>query len=201
MVVECLKRVESTGMGLGNLRVAREVMWGAMGKAVQGEWNEEAVEKAVKYAEMVWELMFDPKHREQMHGDQDAKKRPEILGVLVQMHAANALVKGEEGEKEAVEKYVKLMLEVWGNTETKFDDGNWNDANQTLVVWVPVWHGMRMARKVLGVQSPLGKELGSKTKDLESLIRRAQALLSEHMPQEGTRRGLELYKNLSKVSL
>ena len=201
VVLECLKRVKDTGMGLWELRVAREVMWGATAKAMQADWSEEGVEKGTKFAEMIWELMLDPKHREKMHGDQDAKKRPEVIGVLVQMHAARALIDGIGDDGGVVEKYVKMMLQVWGNAETNLEDGDWDDANHKLTMWAPVWHGMTMAQKLLGAQTPLGKELGAKLKELESLIRQARPLLLDNPSQEGTRRGLKLYESLSQVSL
>lgn len=201
VVLECLQRVEDTGLGLWELRVAREVMWGATAKAMQADWSEEGVEQAVKYAEMVWEMMLDPRHREKMHGDQDAKKRPEVIGVLVQMHAARALVENIGDDVGLVEKYVKMMLQVWGNTEKTFEEGDWDDANFKLTMWAPVWHGMAMAQKVLGAKTPIGKELGTKLKELESLIAQAQPLVRDNSTEEGPRRGLRLYESLSQVSL
>ena len=201
VVLECLKRVEDTGMGLWELRVAREVMWGATAKAMQADWSEDGVEKGVKFAELIWEMMLDPRHREKMHGDQDAKKRPEVIGVLVQMHAARALVENIGDDVGLVEKYVKMMLQVWGNTETTFEEGDWDDANYKLTMWAPVWHGMAMAQKVLGAKTPIGKELGTKLEELESLIGRAQPLVRDNSTEEGPRRGLKLYESLSQVSL
>ena len=201
VVLECLKRVEDTGMGLWELRIAREVMWGATARAMQADWSEVGVEKSVKYAESIWEMMLDPRHREKMHGDQDAKKRPEVIGVLVQMHAARGLVENIGDDVGSVEKYVKMMLQVWENTETTFEEGDWDDANFKLTMWAPVWHGMTMAQKVLGAKTPIGKELGSKLKELESLIGRAQPLVRDNSTEEGPRRGLKLYESLSQVSL
>ena len=201
VVLECLKRVEDTGMGLWELRVAREVMWGATTRAMQADWSEEGVEKGTKYAEMIWEMMLDPRHREKMHGDQDAKKRPEVIGVLVEMHAARALIENIGDDGGMVEKYVKMMLQVWGNTEKTFEEGDWDDANYKLTIWLPVWHGMTMAQKVLGAKTPIGEELGAKLKELDSLIALARPLLLENPGQEGLRRGLKLYESLSQVSL
>jgi len=203
VVHDCLRRVEGTGLGLWDLRVAREVVWGAVAKAREGGWSREGVERGVKFAEDVWELMFDPRHGEKMVGREDAKKRPEVIGVLVQMHAAKAVLFGEgkdEGGK--VERYTGLMLARWENAELELDEEDWNDANYKLLMWAPVWHGMTLAQKVLDPSTPLAKNLRKKlTRDVEPLVQRASAVLSAHAPEEGKRRGLKIYEELSQVSV
>lgn len=201
IINDCLRRTESTGLSLGDLRVAREVTWGATLKAMQSEWSQEGVEKAAKYTENIWELMHDPRHHEKMHGLEDAKRRPEVLGVLVQLCAARAKL---GGDKSAVEKYASLMLSNWenGKEELAIQEEDWNDANYKLLMWAPVWHGIQLAREVLGAQSSLGKKLGEKmSQDVEPLVKKCQEILSANRPQEGIRRGLNMYERLSQVSL
>jgi len=203
VVHECLRRVEGTGLGLWDLRVAREVVWGAVAKARQSGWSQEGVERGVKFAEDVWDLMFDPRHAGKMVGREDAKKRLEIIGVMVQMHAAKAVLFGEgmdEGGK--VERYTELMLGRWDKTELEVDEEDWNDANYKLLMWAPVWHGMTLAQKVLDPSKPLAKILRIKlTQDLQPQIVRAQAVLSAHAPEEGKRRGLKMYEELIQISV
>ncbi|KAL2050863.1 hypothetical protein ABVK25_008924 [Lepraria finkii] len=138
VVVDCLRRVEGTGMGLWDVRVARWVMWGAMAKAMQADWREEGVEKGAKFAEGIWELCCDPRHGGTRGGLEDPKKRPEVVGVLVQMHAAKAhLFGGGKDEGGAVEKWVRVLLKVWGNTEMEVAEGDWYDANDKTLIWAP----------------------------------------------------------------
>jgi len=119
------------------------------------------------------------------------------------MHAARAGLFGEgkdEGGK--VERYTGLMLARWDNAELEVDEDDWNDANYKLLMWAPVWHGMTLAQKVLDPSTPLAKDLRIKlTQDLEPLIKRASAVLSAHAPEEGKRRGLKTYEELTQVSL
>ena len=202
IVNDCLRRTESTGLNLGDLQKAREVMWGATMKAMQNNWSQEGVQKAARYAENFWELMHDAKHHEKMHGLQDAKKRPEIVGVLLQLCAARAK---RGGEKNVVEKYAGLMLIRWENSreDMAIDEGVWNDANHKMLMWAPVWHGIMLAREVLGAQSAIGKKLEEKLgADMQPLMKKCQAILAANPPQEGgVRRGLNVYEELSKVSL
>ena len=202
VVHDCLRRVEGTNMGLWDVRVAREVMWGAVLKAIQNGWSQEGVEKGVKYAENIWELMFDPRHAERQTRDSDPKKRPEVIGVLVQMHAAKAVMfGGREEEQKFVEKYSELMLKAWGNADWEVNEQEWNDANYKLLMWAPVWHAIKMARQVLKTGSPVSNDLGTKlTQDLEPLLQKTQAILVAHRPQEGRRRGLKMYEELTQVS-
>ena len=201
IVNDCLRRTQTTGLSLGDLQVAREVMWGATLRAMQKEWSQEGIEKGAKYADNLWELMHDSRHDEKMHGLEDAKRRPEVLGVLVQMSAARAKM---GGDKIVVEKYASLMLKNWenGRAELDFEEGNWNDANYKLLMWAPVSHGITLAREVVGAQSPLGKRLREKmSQDVEPLVKKCQEILSANAPQEGKRRGLNMHEKLSQVSL
>lgn len=197
VVMDCVRRVEKTGVVLGNVRVAREVAWGAVLKAVQSGWSEQGVESGVKYVENVWEMLCDGRHK----GVEDPKKRPEVVGVLMQMYAAKALlIQGGRDEGGTVEKWAGLMLRLWENAELTVDETDWSDANYKLLMWSPVWHGIKMARQVLGSESPLSKRLEIRlTQDLEPLLQKTQAILDAHAPQEGKRRGLKMYESLSQV--
>ena len=202
VVLDCLRRVEGTGTGLWDVRVAREVVWGAAQRMVQGGWGEEAVGKAGKFAENVWELMWDERHARGAAEDGNSRTRPEVLGAMMQVHAAKVVLFGE-GKDEAglVNKYARLMLKSWDNAELGLEEGNWNDANYKLVMWAPVWHGMKMARKVLGEGSPLGKSLASKMdEEVEPLLAKAQDMLQKVTTEGKKWRGLSVYEEVLKVS-
>lgn len=205
VVHDILRRVEKTGVGLWDVKVCREVMRGAIWKGVQSGWSEEGIERGVKYAENIWELMWDPRHvEEQEKAGMDPKARPEIVGVMVLMHAIKAVkLGGGKDERGLVEKYAEVMLKRWENSrgEMLVDEQDWSDANYKLLTWAPVWHGMRMARQVVGAGTPLGERIGEKlSQDLEPLMQISQAVLLAHAPEEGTRRGLKMYEDILQVS-
>ncbi|CAD6591011.1 MAG: hypothetical protein ASARMPRED_005146 [Alectoria sarmentosa] len=202
---EILRRVEKTGVGLWDVKVCREVMRGAILKGVQSGWSKEGIERGVKYADNIWELMWGPRHaEEQKKLGTDPRGRPEILGVMVLMHAIKALkLAGGKDEGGVLEKYAEVMLKRWENSrgEMVIDEQDWSDVNYKLSIWAPVWHGMKMARQVVGAGSPLGKKLGEKlSQDLEPLMQKSQAILSAHAPEEGMRRGLKMYEDILQAS-
>ena len=205
VVHDVLRRVEKTGVGLWDVRVCREVMWGAVLKATQSGWSEEGIEKGVKYAENIWELMWDPRHvEEQKKVGMDPRGRPEIVGVMVLMHAVKAVkLGGGKDEAGMVERYAEVMLKRWENSRDTMvvDEQDWSDANYKLCVWAPVWHGMKMARQVVGAGSPHGKRLEKKlSQDLEPLVQKCQAIVLAHAPDEGMRRGLKMYEDVLQAS-
>ncbi len=206
IILDCVRRVEGSGLSLSNIGVAREVMLGATARAIQGEWSEEAVNKAVQYAENIWEEIWDMKHAKV--GEGSPRTQPEIIGILIQMHAAKVVLfgAGEDGVA-VVQKYVALMLKHWEHakfeeTNVKGEDGKGHDANKILVLWSPVWHAIKMARKVMGEETPLAKILGRKLEEeLEPLIQKSRLLLQEEAPYgPGPRRGLALFGELSNAT-
>ena len=205
VVHDVLRRVERTGVGLWDVVVCREVMLGAVLKASQSGWSREGVEKGAKYAEDIWELMWDSRHREgQRKVEMDPRRRPEIVGVMVLMHAVKAVkLSGGKDEGEMVKKYAELMLKHWEKSEEMMTVGaqDWSDANYKLCVWAPVWHGMKMALQVVGAGSPLGRRLEEKLRqDVEPLVQKCQAIVLAHVPKGGTRRGLKMYEDSLQAS-
>lgn len=205
VLMDILRRVEKTGVGLWDVGVCREVMRGAVLKATRSGWSGEGIEKGVKYAENIWELMWDPKHVEvQKKVEMDPRRRAEIVGVMVLMHAVKAVkLGGGKDEGGFVEKYAELMLKRWENSRDVMviDTEDWSDANYKLSIWAPVWHGINMAQQVVGAGSSLGKRLGEKlSQDLEPLMQKSQAIVSAHAPEEGMRRGLKMYEDILQAS-
>lgn len=204
-VLECLRR-PGTGVRLTDVRVVREVMWGAVMKAQEGNWEKEAVEQAAKLARAVWDLLEDPNHvvRARDVGPENvARARPEIVGVVVQLEAAKALLVGEgkdEGGK--VETLIEMLLWCWANADLASGEMKWFDADHKVMMWAPLWHGMKMARRVLGEDSKYGKSLGEKIdQDLVPALKEAGDIVARAPPQDRLRRGVKMYEELSSVSL
>lgn len=198
VVLVCLQRVERTGVGLWEGGVARECMLGAVMRAIEGAWSEEAVEGGWRLARQYWELMWDDRHLRV--GGANVKMMPEVLGAMVLLSVARMVKEGDE--RKELERFVHRLLGVWGKVDFSLAEGGWVEANQKLVGWAPVLRGMQLAQKVLGKDSEMGRELGEKAKnDLEPMMQKALAAVYAQTPENGSRRGVKLYEDLAKADL
>lgn len=93
LIMQCMKQVERTGLSLWDAGAAREMMLASVRRANDARWTKNGVAGALKFAEAVWSLMQDPLHAlpKKRDGLVDPMSRPEIVGILLQLHSANAL--------------------------------------------------------------------------------------------------------------
>ncbi len=204
VVMEMLRRVEGTGVKLGDAEVAREAMWGGVLKCLQSEWSEEGVKEGEKFVEAIWQMLSEERHvdRNATGKETDPKMKPEIVGVLLWIRALTSSLFGESQDVDGkVKRAAEMVLAVWKNADLTVDDEGWHDANRKLMMWTPVWHGMKMARKIVGENTALGRDLATTiSSDLEPLLSKAHENVSRHVSEDGSRRGLHLYDELSKIA-
>lgn len=207
VVMEMARRVEGTGMKLGDVGVAREAMWGAVVKCVRSEWSEEGVKEAEKFIEAIWEMLSDERHvdRNATGKAGDPKMQPEIIGVLMWIRALKStLFTSSKDPDGKVKRAAEMVLAVWDpkSANTTIDEEkSWYDANQKLMMYAPVWHGMKMARKIVGENTALGRHLANTISlDLEPLLKKAQRIVAQHVGEDVTRRGLVVYGEISKMA-
>ncbi|KAI4192944.1 MAG: hypothetical protein LQ346_004059, partial [Caloplaca aetnensis] len=166
-------------------------------------WEKDGVRGAGRIVEAAWEMMSDERHvsKEDKKMGGDPKTKPEIVGVLLWARAVRSvlLAKGKDDDGK-VKRAAEMLMAVWKDRDCNVDWEDWVDANHKLMMWVPVWHGMRMARNVLGENTQLGRSLGTAvTEELEPLVTKAARLVGEHVSGETDRRGRVLFQELSKV--
>ena len=131
----------------------------------------------------MWELMWDEDHREgQKELGVDPRGRPEIIGIIVLMHAMQTIkFKGGEDEEGLVAKYAEHMLEQWESSRDmmKLDKDDWWDANYKLWIWSPTWQALRLAQQVISSSPSLVRTLDQKLhQDLLPLLQKAQPVIS-----------------------
>ncbi|KAI4146109.1 MAG: hypothetical protein L6R39_003593 [Caloplaca ligustica] len=133
----------------------------------------------------------------------DPKSRPEIVGCLLWIRAVRSVLL-EEGKDERgeVRRAAEMVMAVWSNREMNVDESDWNDANYKLMMWAPVWHGMVMAKKVLGDNTRLGRSMETAIKeDLEPTLEKANEIVGRHITGDVDRRGRILYNELSEMGM
>ncbi|CAO1606032.1 hypothetical protein XANCAGTX0491_009531 [Xanthoria calcicola] len=216
VVIEMARRVEGTGMRLGEIGIAREALWGAVMKYIRSEQNEAAVHDAHKFIEAIWELLSDERHVDRPATGKktsDPKTHPEIIGVLLWIRALKASLLADNQDADGtVKRAAEMVLAVWNRDKNKTNNNNnntgddenttnWYDANRTLIMWAPVWHGMKMARGIVGENTVLGRDLANAVSlDLEPMLKEAQRVVAQHVGEDVTRRGLVVYEELSKMA-
>ncbi|KAL8665344.1 MAG: hypothetical protein Q9168_007719, partial [Polycauliona sp. 1 TL-2023] len=213
VIMEMARRVEGTGMRLGDIAVTREIMWGALLKCLRSECRLESVQEAEKFIEAVWLMLSDERHvdRNAMGKDNgDPKRRPEIVGVLLWIRALGSTLFGESKDVDGkVKRAAELLLATWPQktkaVATPFvidDEESWYRANDKLTAWSPVWHGMKMARKIVGENTALGRDLANTVAlDLEPMLKNARQVVARHVGEEDrARRGVVVFDGLEKMA-
>lgn len=201
VVLDLLRRVETTGVGLWDIHVAKEVMLGAVLKGVQGDWRHGVTEKACRLAELIWELVWDPRHSDEARKmSLDIRRLPEVLGALILVHAVRARQVGDK-HAEMVGKYVQLLLKDWDGARLHMDtrkDGNRYHVNAGMVAWAPVWQGMKLAQGI--VDKTTGQKVEEIVGDLEKTMKHFKTISMEYEPTKGPSRGQKLYDEMVKLS-
>lgn len=198
-IMECFRQVDRTGLGLWHLPIAREMMWRALGRAMEGGWKGEALDKGIELADSVWIMMQDPKHLDPTKKHRDATYSPEIVGVMVQLHAAKAVMfQGGYDHGGLVAEYTQRLLALWTKLVFPVEYEQWYNANSDLKMWAPIWHGLKLAQKVSEI-GPMKVLLSPRINEMESAIHEAKAVLIRR-GKDSTSRGLKLYEELSRAS-
>ncbi|PBP27619.1 hypothetical protein BUE80_DR001405 [Diplocarpon rosae] len=212
-ILECLRRVEFTGLTLVDHNFVVQVFIWLQQKAVTGDWSVEETKKALAWAEIVRDLMEEPRSKAPEHiykyekkhptpGDVGlAKDQPEVAGILLQLAAMRAKQGGADAEGK-VEKYAKELLAAPLKFKT-VDGGPYvtsssiHKPSHWLADHVPVLHGMRVALTLLDPKSAIGRGIKAKHDELESLLLTVKNHLSDATTtREKPLRGLLSYEKL-----
>lgn len=115
LIMQCMKQVERTGLSLWDAGAAREMMLASVRRADEAGWTKNGVAGALKFAEAVWLLIQDPRHAlpKRRDGLVDPMSRPDIVGILLQLHSANALHQLPDppnNDISAVRSYATMIL-------------------------------------------------------------------------------------------
>lgn len=179
LIMQCMKQVERTGLSLWDAGAAREMMLASMRRADEAKWTKNGVTGALKFAEAVWLLMQDPRHAlpKKRDGLVDPMSRPEIVGILLQLHSANALHQLPDppsNNMSAVRSYATMILVQLSRLDPSelsppllppppisspppassssppiVPKEIFNAANEKAHLYSPLAHGMRLAMQLL----------------------------------------------------
>jgi hypothetical protein len=201
VILECLRRASNTGLTLSEEQTVGAVFFWIHNKAYSSEWAASDTKTALKWAEMVDEMLEDPKYTGgALKGEADPRLDPRVIGLLLELASMRAAKNGTD-EEGKVTAYAQRLLntpvqfqEVPGTTaeEQKYNSNIW------MTFHVPVLHGMKAAQKLLDPASELAKGLKAKSAELESLIAPAKDFVEGLQAEKEDKdfMGLTMYKKL-----
>ncbi len=200
-VMECVRRAATTGVGLDEVRLVREVMWGARVRAWRAGWSEEGVGRGLRQGEQMLELLEDPNCSvgRGVEGERFGRM-PDVVGVVLELAAVRAVrYGGGEDEDAKVAAYAAATVAGLRTQALTTDLGasGLHDANYELQRWAPVLHGLRLAVDVLKAKPQLAKDVSDSARKLEEVVSKARDLVLANTPQDRTRRGLMVYDDIS----
>ncbi|WYZ40633.1 hypothetical protein EsH8_IV_000974 [Colletotrichum jinshuiense] len=215
-IIEAARQVRKTGLRLDNSEKVNEVLHFVQMRAVESEWDKEKTEQALRWTEMVLEMLEDKSHTP---SDRKLKKRqqeeavqerfslyqdPQILGAALHLSAVLA-VKHNEGKDidGKVADYAKKVVEGWPagkgllqlHPEEAYADRAdgvsylVNSRTQYLSYASPILHGLFLAARV--VEKPLADSLQTIAAALGAEVK--NVVENQNFPAE---RGLKTYNAL-----
>ncbi|KAL7626321.1 hypothetical protein AAE478_003093 [Parahypoxylon ruwenzoriense] len=170
-VIECARGVAHTGFRLDVSEKVNEVLHFIQMKAVDADWEPAAAAQALRWAEMVIEMVESENHQLRRHKDEFPLKdelplHRDPMTLLAPLHIAASLVarhgaEAGEGVAEKVESYAQDIVRLWpaGKKLTEvqpkelYEDvdrmGYLLDTNKFIVMATPLLHGLDAAIGVL----------------------------------------------------
>lgn len=188
VIVRCLQQSEHTGVTLKRREVLRHLIFGLHDHAARGGWSAESVKEALGLARNVSNLLESSEHGSgERLLSQDPRRRPEVIGVFLELAAVNAhFHQNGEDRGNAVKAYTSRLLSCM-NEQARQPTGLQPPVSGP--VWemlegAPIWHGLALAEKVLGSGVP--KEVGRIAADYEAGLENLCKAIEAQNPKEGS---------------
>ncbi|KAH8805913.1 hypothetical protein F5884DRAFT_464775 [Xylogone sp. PMI_703] len=192
VALECARRVGTTGFSLHDPEIVTELMWQLQKKAADANWSEKQTKQALAWAEMVADLLEDPRHAgSRTVSETDPRILPDVIGVLLQLAAVRASrhLDGKD-EDDKVAKYAERLsatdLEMLPRVSS-------HEANYRLAALVPLLHAMKTTLTVLPDSATSVQKLKSKIPEIERLVSELRASEKAREVKGNKPRGLEIY--------
>jgi hypothetical protein len=183
IIIECARRVDDTGFRLVAMDLVAELMWQLQDRAFKSNWSVKETKQALKWAEMVSDILEDPRHSGSrvVKTKLDPRIRPEVIGVLLQLAAvcATRFSDGVDTDQDVARYATRLLgsnLDVGLETLRTVEGDPLQHINLYLTHTVPVLHGMKLAQPILGGSFMALEERTVKLE--EAIVAQRQAMLS-----------------------
>ncbi|PWY90795.1 hypothetical protein BO70DRAFT_425736 [Aspergillus heteromorphus CBS 117.55] len=153
VLLGCARRAKITGMRLNDVDLVQRIFFELHRKAQRAGFQGVEASKALSFARQFTEMMESPDHVE--HDiTRDPKRRPFVIGTLLELAAARALSEFEGKDlKGEVRVYAQRLLACWKLGNFDREEKDWVAIDRMLQENVPILTGMKLALQVKGVSS------------------------------------------------
>ncbi|KAI0539872.1 hypothetical protein GGR58DRAFT_463075 [Xylaria digitata] len=204
-IIDCARSVRRTGWKLDSSEVVNEVLHSVQMKAYDADWDEAATRQALRWAEMLVELLHEEAHQPKdplLPGQIPLARDPMVLAAP--LHLAAMLVARHEAGEEVLDKLHKLagdIVALWPEGKklrelqpaelyVDFDKmGYLLSHDKFISLATPLLHGLETAAKV--VKPELAGQLQTRSHTLAAEIKEARDSL---IPPIDNLRSGTLYK-------
>jgi hypothetical protein len=199
-IIECARRVSRTGFELRDVQLVRQLFWWIQHKALSRKWDTPSIKKALTQAEQTAALLEDKRHSGGViRGKSDPRIRPEVIGILLQLAAANAKLPDTK-DNSKVEIYAHRLLGSLARGIDLREDlsgtEGWHARNELLCYVSPIIHGMRGAIQVLGPNSEIAAQLKKHEDELSTMAATERQLIGTEIPEGASSLGIWCYDKL-----
>ncbi|KAF2768728.1 hypothetical protein EJ03DRAFT_363650 [Teratosphaeria nubilosa] len=191
IVIQCFLQSELTGMTLRNSELLDQLVWGLHDIAQRSGWEKEAVQKALKDANVVARMLETEEHGGGKYVERDdPRRRPEIIGVFLELAAVNAYKHWNGEDRDGtVRVYADRLLSCL--------DANLDAVSipqepvpkgpqYAILHAVPTWHGLHLADKILKDDMPQRQRAQDVAKQYEQGISGLISTIERQNPSEGS---------------
>ncbi|KAF2646843.1 hypothetical protein P280DRAFT_441277 [Massarina eburnea CBS 473.64] len=182
LILKALQRGPGSGLRLTEWGTMVEVLKAVRDKAAKAGWEQEALQKALRMAEQVVELMDEDQHLGKVSGEKDWRSHPAVVGTVLEL--ASELAYRHKGDEEKVKTLAGRLMNALEQRNYISDEqpndiselhklaaqtpdsfSSYNSQLQALTVlmrqmlaMIPVWNGLSTSRTVLEDAMPMPQE-------------------------------------------
>ncbi|KAL2824059.1 hypothetical protein BDW59DRAFT_148111 [Aspergillus cavernicola] len=148
----CVQQASRTGFDLKNASLVQRTFFEVHRMAQRDDFEGESLEKANRIARQLTTAMEAPEHI--VHDlSQDPRRRPVVIGILLELSAARALKSGGKDTDGSVHALARRLLACWKIENPSTEGKDWYALDLMLQEIVPVYNAMKLAVEVDGIAS------------------------------------------------
>ncbi|GAB7360592.1 hypothetical protein MBLNU230_g0474t1 [Neophaeotheca triangularis] len=193
VLILCLQQSEKIGFVLSQPEVLNQMIQGLHDRAQRCQWSKSATARSLKQAQTIASLLESSVHGMGRYlRPDDPRRAPEVVAVFLELAAVYSLKhQGASDVDGKVRAYTERLLACLEAHPEKMQPAS-KAPPAKGPVWemlhgVPLWHGLMLARRILGEQGMPKRDLASRVEaDYKAGLENLAAALEGRQPDEGS---------------